>query len=446
MKDKVLPNNSQVKFKKTEVEDYLRISRISNQTKFVTACNDSLNSRTSNVNAVCATCGKCVFNLNHDACVSKFLNDVNARTKKPNVVPISTRKPKSQANKSVATPRKKTVASESTTTNSKSYYRMLYKRTSKAWKWWIAQQCPSAYTWVPKTKRKWVPKVRNESVTKKVSFSIDNVSRITNVLKLTNTLGSNLSCIPSSSNSLADYLVQGNIMIKRVYYVEGLNHNLFSVGQFCDADLEVAFQKSTCFVRDLQGNDLLTVSKEKRSSFKSKTVPSSKGRLNFLHMDLCGPMRVASINGKKYILSGVVERRNRTLVEAARTMLSASKLPLFFWAEAIATACYTQNRSIIIPTHEKMTYHIINDKKPSIKHLYIFGCTCYLTRYGEHLDKMKEKGDPCILVGYSSQSKGYRVYNKRTRLIVESIHLRFDEIKEIFETSVANDTSGLVLQ
>ncbi|GKB59952.1 hypothetical protein Tco_0916138 [Tanacetum coccineum] len=128
------------------------------------------------------------------------------------------------------------------------------------------------------------------------------------------------------------YLVQGNIMINRVYYVEGLNHNLFSVGQFCDADLEVAFQKSTCFVRDLQGNDLLTeglsvigltktlkyvkdqishrqrtrdldeVSKAKRSSFKIKAVPSSKGRLNLLHIDLCGPMRVASVNGKKYIL------------------------------------------------------------------------------------------------------------------------------------------------
>ncbi|GJX72188.1 RNA-directed DNA polymerase, eukaryota [Tanacetum coccineum] len=127
-------------------------------------------------------------------------------------------------------------------------------------------------------------------------------------------------------------------------------------------------------------------------------------------------------------------------------MLSASKLPLFFWAEAIATACYTQNRSIIIPTHEKTAYHIINDMKPSIKHLHIFGCTCYLTRDGENLDKMKEKGDPCILVGYSTQSKGYRVYNKRTRLIVESIHLRFDEIKEMSETSVANDTSGLVPQ
>ncbi|GJZ51758.1 retrovirus-related pol polyprotein from transposon TNT 1-94 [Tanacetum coccineum] len=92
--------------------------------------------------------------------------------------------------------------------------------------------------------------------------------------------------------------------------------------------------------------------------------------------------------------NGVVKIRNRTLVEAAQTILSASKLPL----------------------------------------------------YGEYLDKMKEKGDPCILVGYSTQSKGYRVYNKRTRLIVKSIHLIFDEIKEMTETSVANDTSGLVPQ
>ncbi|GJX73070.1 retrovirus-related pol polyprotein from transposon TNT 1-94 [Tanacetum coccineum] len=199
MKDKVVPYTSHAKLKKTEVEEHPRISSISNKTKSVTACNDSLNSRTSNANAVCATCGKCVFNSNHDACVSKFLNDVNARTKKPNVVPISTRKSKSQANKSVATPHK-------------SYYRMLYKKTSKAWKWWIAQQCPSTYKWVPKTQKKWVPKtqkkwvpkVRNESVSKRVSFAVDNTSRITNVLKLTNTLGSNLSCVPSSSTSLAD--------------------------------------------------------------------------------------------------------------------------------------------------------------------------------------------------------------------------------------------------
>ncbi|GJS21139.1 hypothetical protein Tco_0449771 [Tanacetum coccineum] len=107
MKDKVVQNNIQVKFKKTEVEDHHRISSISNKTKHVTACNDSLKSKTSNVNAVCVTCGKCVFNSNHDACVSKFLNDVNARSKKPQKVPIRTRKPISRANQSVARPPKK---------------------------------------------------------------------------------------------------------------------------------------------------------------------------------------------------------------------------------------------------------------------------------------------------------------------------------------------------
>ncbi|GJR26112.1 hypothetical protein Tco_1102344 [Tanacetum coccineum] len=135
MKDKVVPNNSQVKDKKTEVEDHLRISSISNKTKSVTTSNDSLKFKTSNVNVICATCGKCVFNSNHGACVSKYLNDVNARTKKPKVVSISNREPKSQANKSVATPPKKIVASKSTTQKSKSYYRMLYEKTSKAWKW-----------------------------------------------------------------------------------------------------------------------------------------------------------------------------------------------------------------------------------------------------------------------------------------------------------------------
>ncbi|GKA63086.1 retrovirus-related pol polyprotein from transposon TNT 1-94 [Tanacetum coccineum] len=140
-------------------------------------------------------------------------------------------------------------------------------------------------------------------------------------------------------------------------------------------------------------------------------------------------------------LNGVVERQNRTLVEAARMMFSTSKLPLFFWAEAIATACYTQNRSLIILRHEKIPYHIINGRKPSLKHLYIFGCTCYITRDGKNLDKMKEKWDSCILVGYSSHSKGYKVYNTRTRLIVESIHINFDEIKELSKVS-DYDNSG----
>nr|GFB82041.1 retrovirus-related Pol polyprotein from transposon TNT 1-94 [Tanacetum cinerariifolium] len=99
--------------------------------------------------------------------------------------------------------------------------------------------------------------------------------------------------------------------------------------------------------------------------------------------------------------NGVVERQNRTLVEAARKMLSAAKVPLFFWAEAISTVCFTQNHSLVIPRHEKTPYHIINNQKPSVKFFYIFGSLCYIVRDGENLDKMKEKGDECIFVGLS---------------------------------------------
>ncbi|GJV74139.1 hypothetical protein Tco_1494134 [Tanacetum coccineum] len=178
MKDKVVSNNSQVKFKKTEVEDHYRIYSISYKIKSVTACNDSLKSRTSNVNAICTTWEKYVFNSNHDACVSKFLNDVNARTKKPKLGTISTRQSKSQANKSVATPPKKIVASESTIQKSKSYYTMLYEKTSKAWKWWIAQQCPSGYKWVPKTKMKWVLKVSKKDVNTGISQQLDRMESV----------------------------------------------------------------------------------------------------------------------------------------------------------------------------------------------------------------------------------------------------------------------------
>ncbi|GKD00519.1 retrovirus-related pol polyprotein from transposon TNT 1-94 [Tanacetum coccineum] len=137
--------------------------------------------------------------------------------------------------------------------------------------------------------------------------------------------------------------------------------------------------------------------------------------------------------------NGVVERRNRTLVEAARTMLSAAKVPLFFWAEAIATTCFTQNRSLVIPRHEKTPYHIINARNPLVKFFHIFGSLCYIVRDGENLDKMKEKGDACIFVGYSTQSRAYRVFNKRTRIIVETIHVNFDELPQMASDHISSD-------
>nr|GEX45842.1 hypothetical protein [Tanacetum cinerariifolium] len=302
-KKAVLPNNSQVKVKKTQVEVHPRIPSVSNKMKYVTACKDSLNSRTLNANAVCATCNKCLVDSNHFACVTKMLNDVHARTK-PTVVPISSRKPKSQANKSIATPNKKKIALKSTNQKPHGYFRVLYENTSKAWKWWIERQRPTGYKWVPNMKKQWVPKPKMQWVPKAKNDYVQKKNMAGNLKLLCNFVEKFLCTVRFGNDQFAPILgygdlVQGNVTINRVYYVEGLNHNLFSVGQFFDADLEVAFRKSTCFVRDLQGNNLLTA---KRSSFKSKAVPSSKGRLNLLHMDLCSPMRIASINGKKYIL------------------------------------------------------------------------------------------------------------------------------------------------
>nr|GFB63388.1 Gag-Pol polyprotein [Tanacetum cinerariifolium] len=120
-------------------------------------------------------------------------------------------------------------------------------------------------------------------------------------------------------------------------------------------------------------------------------------------------------------------------------MLSAAKVPLFFWAEAIATARFTQNRSLVIPRHEKTPYHIINNQKPSVKFFHIFGSICYIVRDGENLNKMKEKGDECIFVGYSTQSIAYRVFNKRTRVIMESIHVNFDELPHMASDHSSSD-------
>ncbi|GJS23597.1 retrovirus-related pol polyprotein from transposon TNT 1-94 [Tanacetum coccineum] len=228
-----------------------------------------------------------------------------------------------------------------------------------------------------------------------------------------------------------------NVVISRVYYVEGLGHNLFFVGQFCDADLEVAFRKNTCFIRNLEGVDLLSGSrdtnlytislddmlksspvcllskasktkswlwhhrlfhlnfgtlnklakdglargiprlkfqkdhlcsacalrKSKKSSHQPKAEDTNQEKLYLLHMDLCGLMH----NGTEFVnqtlrewygnvgithqtsvaripqQNSAIESRNRTLVEAARTMLIFSKAPLFLWVEVINTACYTQN-------------------------------------------------------------------------------------------------------
>nr|GEY11024.1 hypothetical protein [Tanacetum cinerariifolium] len=296
IEDRVMLNNS--KGKKQEVEDQRRNVKLSKNKTSVTACNDSLKAKTSHVNFVCATCGKCVLNDKHDMCVLK----------------------------SVAKPLKKTVASESNQ-KPRNITRKLYERVSKACSWWYPKFSPPGY--------KWKPKSRKENHVKIILFIVDSgcSKHMTGNLKLLiNSVEKFLGTVKFGNDQIVPILgygdlVQGAVMIKRVYYVEGLNNNLFFIGQFCDEDLEVAFWKSTCYICDLKGNDLLTgLSKED-----------------------------------------------------------------------------------------------------------------FMLKDGENLDKMKEKGNACIFVGYSTQLGAYRVFNKRTRVIVETTHVNFDELPQMASDQVSSD-------
>nr|GFA13980.1 hypothetical protein [Tanacetum cinerariifolium] len=390
---RVMHKNSQGK--KQEVEDHRRSVKLSKHKTSVTACNDSLNAKTLNVKSVSAMYDKCVLIDKHDMCVLK----------------------------SVAKPIKRTVVSESNK-KPKNFTRKLYERVSKTCSWWYPKFTPSGYKWKPKSGKENV----NPNLVEIVLFIIDSgcSKHMTGNLKLLiNFVEKFLGTVKFRNDQIAPILgygdlVQGAVMIKRVYYVKGLNHNLFSVGQFCYADLEVAFRKSTCYIRDLKGNDLLTawlwhhrlshlnfdtinllskndivvglpklkfvkdhlcssceLGKAKQKSFHTKLTPSLKRQLHLLHMDLCGPMRVASINGKRYVL-------------------------------------------VIVDDYSRYTW-------------------TYFLRDGENLDKMKEKGNECIFVGYSTQSRASRVFNKRTRVIVESIHVNFDELPHMASDQLSSD-------
>nr|GFB83312.1 integrase, catalytic region, zinc finger, CCHC-type, peptidase aspartic, catalytic [Tanacetum cinerariifolium] len=126
--------------------------------------------------------------------------------------------------------------------------------------------------------------------------------------------------------------------------------------------------------------------------------------------------------------NGVVERQNRMLVEAARTMLIFSRAPLFLWAEAIATACFTQNRSIIHCRFNKIPYELINGRKPDISFLHVFGALCYPKNDCEEIGMLGAIGDIGFFIGYSTDSCAYRIYNRRTKKIMETMNVSFDEL------------------
>ncbi|GJS42813.1 putative ribonuclease H-like domain-containing protein [Tanacetum coccineum] len=245
--------------------------------------------------------------------------------------------------------------------------------------------------------------------------------------------------------------------------------------------------------------------KSRKKPHKPKSKDTNQEKLYLLHMDLCGPMHVASVNGKNYIIvivddysrftwvkcfrskdeapdfiikflkmiqvrlkvpvrrirtdngtefvnqtlreyyekvgishetyvarspqqNGVVERRNRTLIEAARTMLIYAKAPLFLWADAVATACYTQNRFVIRLRHGKTPYELLHDKLPDLSFFHVFGALCYPTNDSENLGKLQPKADIGIFIGYAPTKKAFQIYNRRTGRIIKIIHVDFDEL------------------
>ncbi|KAJ9561693.1 hypothetical protein OSB04_006853 [Centaurea solstitialis] len=290
-------------------------------------------------------------------------------------------------------------------------------------------------------------------------------------------------------------IVCKDITINNVAHVEGLNHNLFSIGKFCDKDLEVNFNKRRYAVRTELGRELLVGTRKtnlytiklrhmlanksqclitkksshqsllwhrrlshlnyryldrlvkqrlvsgipmikfepdqmcsgcaqgkmKRASHPPKPEQGSKSPLSLIHMDLCGLMKTVSL-----------------AVEAARSMLAQSQLPQYLWAEAVNTACYTQNRSIIHRRFGKTPYHLLFGRIPDIDYFKVFGCSCFVLNETENRGKFGPKSDEMIFVGYSDCSVAYRVFNKKSRVVYESVNVRFDPFVELSSTVSSN--------
>ncbi|GJY64848.1 putative ribonuclease H-like domain-containing protein [Tanacetum coccineum] len=148
-------------------------------------------------------------------------------------------------------------------------------------------------------------------------------------------------------------------------------------------------------------------------------------------IELCGSKGIKRdySNARTPQQNGVAERKNRTLIEAARTMLADSKLPTMFWTEAVSTACYVLNRVLVTRPHNKTPYELLSGKVPNISHLKPFGCHVTILNTSDHLGKFEGKADEGFIVGYAAHSKAYRVYNLSSKKIEETLNLRYLEDK-----------------
>ncbi|GKA67294.1 retrovirus-related pol polyprotein from transposon TNT 1-94 [Tanacetum coccineum] len=304
-----------------------------------------------------------MLNENHDMCVLHYINDVNSRTRQPIAVSISTREPKQTVNQSIATSHKKTVASYYTVRKPRNIIKKVYEQVSKSCSWWYPKFTPLGYKWKPKSPIGNVnlnvsmslgDASRNANILEPItprSSTLSNTPLSSNsfAAQRDNFIHHRLWFGNDQIAPILSYrdLVQGTITIKRVYYVKGLNPKLFSVSSYGTDLYSITLQDTStpnpiCLMAKatssqarlwyhhlshinfdtinlLSKNNIVTglpklkfvkdhlcsfceLGKAKRKSFHTKTTPSSKRGLQLLHMDLCGPMRVKIINGKKYVL------------------------------------------------------------------------------------------------------------------------------------------------
>ncbi|GJR61334.1 ribonuclease H-like domain-containing protein [Tanacetum coccineum] len=256
----------------------------------------------------------------------------------------------------------------------------------------------------------------------------------------------------------------GKLDFEDVCFVKELQHfNLFSVSQMCDKKNKVLFTDTECLVLspDFKLPDenqvLLRVPRQNNMySFNLESIIPTGGlacliakatvdESNKWHrrcdngtefknrdiIELCGSKGIK----KEYSNAGtpqqnrVAKRKNKTLIEAARTMLADSFLPNTFWAEAVSTTCYVLNRVLVTKPQNKTTYELITGKIPIISYIRPFGCHVTILNTIDHLSKFEEKSDEGFLVGYSINSKAFTVYNLETKRVEENLHINFLENK-----------------
>ncbi|GKA61923.1 ribonuclease H-like domain-containing protein [Tanacetum coccineum] len=237
----------------------------------------------------------------------------------------------------------------------------------------------------------------------------------------------------------------GKLDIEDVYFVKELKFNLFSVSQMCNKKNSVLFTDNECVVLspDFKLTDesyvLLKVPrKDNMYNIDLKNVVPQGGltcffakatldESNLWHRRLGHGIKKEFSVAKTSQQNGVTERKNKTLIEAARTMLAYSKLPTTFWAKAVNTACYVQNRVLVIKPHNKTPYELFLGRKPALSFMKPFGCPVTILNTLDHLGKFDEKADEGFFVGYSTNSKAFRVFNSRTRIVDENLHVKFNE-------------------